>query len=320
MTIKNKTILITGGAGFIGSTLADKLLLNNKIIVIDNFDRYYSRKTKEKNISANLKNKNYTFYKLDITNKKALERIFSKHKIDIVVHLAAKVGIRNSLKNPESYVKTNILGTVNLLEIVKKNKINKMIFASSSSVYGNCNEESFSEDLSLSEPISPYAATKLAGENFCYMYHKLHGLKIICLRFFTVYGPRQRPDLAINLFSGLIKKGKPIPVFGDGNTQRNYSFVDDIVNGIILAIKYDKTNYEIVNLGGDESIRLDEMIKTLETTIGKNAIIDKQPIQECDMVKTVADITKAKKLLGYEPKTNFSNGIKMFIEFIEKNN
>ena len=315
MTIKDKTILITGGAGFIGSNLADKLIPHNKIIVIDNFDNFYDPKIKEKNISANLRNKNYIFYKSDITDITSLEKIFSENNIDIIIHLAAKAGVRASIKNPKDYIHTNILGTVNILETAKKYKIKKMLFASSSSVYGNCKEDIFSEDLKLSEPISPYAATKLAAEQFCYTYHKLYGIKILCLRLFTVYGPRQRPDLAIHKFLNLINENKPVPVYGDGSTKRNYTYIDDIVSGFISAINYEKTGYETINLGGKESIRLDNMIKTLEKALKKPVLIEYLPLQKGDVDKTAADITKAKKILDYSPKTSFNEGIKKFIEW-----
>ncbi len=309
-------ILITGGAGFIGSTLADKLIKeNNKVIVIDNFNDYYSPELKEKNVFHNLTNPNYSLYRNDICDKDAVEKIFEENKIDCVVHIAASAGVRASISNPELFVQSNIAGTINILEAMRKNNVKKMFFASSSSVYGNCKAEKFSEDLKVTEPISPYAATKSACEQFLYTYSKLYDIQSICLRFFTVFGPRQRPDLAIRKFIELIEQDKPIPVYGDGTTMRDYTYIDDIVSGIMSAIKYDKTSYEIINLGGGSPVTLNEMIETIEKVLGKNAKIDRLPMQPGDVDKTVSDITKAKSLLGYEPKTTFEEGIRKFIEW-----
>ena len=314
-------ILVTGGAGFIGSTLADKLLKieSNNIIVIDNFNDYYSPKLKEKNIKHNLDNKKYKLYRGDICDKSLLSRIFNESKIDIVVHIAASAGVRPSIDKPLDYIKNNIEGTVNILEVMKKNNVKKIVFASSSSIYGNCKEKVFSEDLKVSEPISPYAASKSACEQFLYTYSKLYNIQVIALRFFTVFGPRQRPDLAIRKFIDLIKENKPIPVYGDGTTIRDYTYVDDIVDGIIGAIKYNDTQYEIINLGGGAPVSLNQMIETIEKALNKKAKIERLPMQPGDVNKTVASITKAKKLLNYNPKTSFENGIIKFIEW-EKNN
>ena len=314
-------LLITGGAGFIGSTLADKLLKieSNNIIVIDNFNDYYSPKLKEKNIKHNLDNKKYKLYRGDICDKSLLSRIFNESKIDIVVHIAASAGVRPSIDKPLDYIKNNIEGTVNILEVMKKNNVKKIVFASSSSIYGNCKEEVFSEDLKVSEPISPYAASKSACEQFLYTYSKLYNIQVIALRFFTVFGPRQRPDLAIRKFIDLIKENKPIPVYGDGTTIRDYTYVDDIVDGIIGAIDYNDTLYEIINLGGGAPVSLNQMIETIEKALNKKAKIERLPMQPGDVNKTVASITKAKKLLNYNPKTSFENGIIKFIEW-EKNN
>ena len=313
-------ILVTGGAGFIGSTLADKLLKieSNNVIVIDNFNDYYSPKLKEKNIKHNLDNKKYKLYRGDICNKSLLSRIFNESKIDIVVHIAASAGVRPSIDKPLDYIKNNIEGTVNILEVMKKNNVKKIVFASSSSIYGNCKEEVFSEDLKVSEPISPYAASKSACEQFLYTYSKLYNIQVIALRFFTVFGPRQRPDLAIRKFIDLIKENKPIPVYGDGTTIRDYTYVDDIVDGIIGAIKYNDTQYEIINLGGGAPVSLNQMIETIEKALNKKAKIERLPMQPGDVNKTVASITKAKKLLNYNPKTSFKEGIIKFIEW-EKN-
>lgn len=309
-------ILITGGAGFIGSTLADKLLeKNNKIVVIDNFNDYYSPKLKEKNIKHNLDNKNYKLYRGDICDKNLLSKIFEENQIDVVVHIAASAGVRPSIENPLSYVKNNIEGTVNIVEVMKRKNVQRIVFASSSSIYGNCKEEIFSEDLKVSEPISPYAASKSACEQFLYTYSKLFDIQVVALRFFTVFGPRQRPDLAIRKFIDLIKENKPIPVYGDGTTIRDYTYVDDIVDGIISAINYNDTPYEIINLGGGAPVSLNQMIETIEKVLNKKATIEHLPMQPGDVSKTAADITKAKKLLNYNPKTSFKEGIIKFIEW-----
>ena len=313
-------ILITGGAGFIGSTLADKLLeKNNKIVVIDNFNDYYSPKLKEKNIKHNLDNKNYKLYRGDICDKNLLSKIFEENQIDVVVHIAASAGVRPSIENPLSYVKNNIEGTVNIVEVMKRKNVQRIVFASSSSIYGNCKEEIFSEDLKVSEPISPYAASKSACEQFLYTYSKLFDIQVVALRFFTVFGPRQRPDLAIRKFIDLITENKPIPVYGDGTTIRDYTYVDDIVDGIISAINYNDTPYEIINLGGGAPVSLNQMIETIEKVLNKKATIEHLPMQLGDVNKTAADITKAKKLLNYNPKTSFKEGVIKFIEW-EKSN
>ena len=312
-------ILITGGAGFIGSTLAYRLISNNKIIVIDNFNDYYDISIKENNVKNNLSNQNYTLYRADICDREIVRDIFEQNKIDIVIHIAARAGVRPSLENPLEYVRSNIEGTINILENMKNYNCKKIIFASSSSVYGNCTAEKFSEDLKVTEPISPYAATKSACEQFLYTYSKLYDIQAICLRFFTVYGPRQRPDLAIRKFIELIEQDKPIPVYGDGTTMRDYTYIDDIVDGIVKAINYNQTKYEIVNLGGGSPVTLNQMIETIENVLRKKAIIDRLPMQPGDVNKTVSDISKAKKLFNYCPKTSFKAGITKFVNWRKGN-
>lgn len=309
-------ILITGGAGFIGSSLADSLLNDgNDIVVVDNFNDYYAYEIKEANVKHNLDNPHYHLYKIDLTDKNALKNVFAENDFDTVVHLAGRAGVRPSIERPEDYVESNILATIHILELMKDFNVKKLVFASSSSVYGNCKAQIFSEDLKVTEPISQYAATKSACEQFCYTYHKLYNMNIVCLRFFTVYGPRQRPDLAIHKFTDLISKHQPIPVFGDGTTKRDYTYIDDIISGVKAAIAYNKTPYEIINLGGGEPVSLSQMIKTIETTLGEKAIIDRKPMQKGDVDKTVSDISKAQRLLGYNPQTRFSDGIAKFIKW-----
>lgn len=308
--------LITGGAGFIGSSLTERLLdNNNKIFVIDNFNDYYDVNLKEKNIQPFLANKNYKLYRGDICDRNLVKEIFRQNHIDVVVHIAARAGVRPSLEDPLEYVRSNIEGTINILENMKEFSCKKIVFASSSSVYGNCTAEKFSEDLKVTEPISPYAATKSACEQFLYTYSKLYGINAVCLRFFTVYGPKQRPDLAIRKFIELIEQDKSIPVYGDGSTMRDYTYIEDILNGIFAAIEYDKTPYEIINLGGGSPVTLSQMIRTIEKVLNKQAKIERLPMQPGDVNKTVSDISKAQKLLNYKPKTTFEEGIKKFVEW-----
>ena len=313
-------ILITGGAGFIGSTLADRLIKeNNKIIVIDNFNDYYDVRLKEENVSVNMDNPNYRLYRGDICDRELVKQIFEENKIGIVVHIAARAGVRPSLEDPLEYVRSNIDGTINILENMKNFDVKKIVFASSSSVYGNCKAEKFSEDLKVTEPISPYAATKSACEQFLYTYSKLYGIQALCLRFFTVYGPKQRPDLAIRKFIELIEKDEPIQVYGDGTTMRDYTYIDDIIDGIVGAINYDKTPYEIINLGGGSPVTLTEMIKTIEDILGKCAQKEYLPMQLGDVDKTVSDISKARRLLNYNPQISFKDGVRKFVEWRNSN-
>lgn len=314
-------ILITGIAGFIGSNLLDKLLQdkNNIIVGIDNLNNFYDPNIKRKNIEHNLENNNFKFYDIDLLNTKELNNLFEDYEIDSIVHLAGYGGVRPSIENPKLYIDNNIVATLNVLECMKNYNIKKMVYASSSSVYGNSKENIFVETLNVSEPISPYAMTKKACEELCYTYHKLYNINIVALRFFTVYGKRQRPDLAISKFTRLILKEKPIPVFGDGNTMRDYTYVDDIVSGIISAMEYNKTSYEIINLGGGDPVSLNRMIETIEKVLGKKAIIERMSMQKGDVDKTAADISKAKRLLNYNPSTSFEEGIDKFIQWFKNN-
>lgn len=314
--------LITGAAGFIGSNLVDKLLeMGNKVIGVDNFNDYYDISIKKSNVKNSLKNSNYTLYYVDICDSTALEEIFQKHRIDAVIHLAARAGVRPSIDNPILYQETNNIGTNIVLELTKKYNVKKMVLASSSSVYGNNKKVPFSESDNVDYAISPYAATKKANEVLGYVYHKLYDIDMIFLRFFTVFGPRQRPDLAISKFTKLILDGKELPVYGDGNTSRDYTYIDDIVNGIISAVSYVCNNtkiYEIINLGNNSPISLMEMIHTIEKFTGKQAKLKKLPMQLGDVDKTYADISKAKRLLGYNPQTSFEKGICNFVNWYKK--
>ena len=318
-----KTYLITGGAGFIGSHLADKLLSEgNKVIVIDNFNNFYNPAIKENNIKHNLNNPNYRLERIDIRNQNEVDRIFSENKIDNIMHLAAMAGVRPSIENPILYQEVNCLGSQNILEAMKKYDVKNIVFASSSSVYGNTKTVPFKETDIVDYAISPYAATKKANEVMTHVYHKLYGFNVIMLRFFTVYGERQRPDLAINKFTRLIMEEKPIPVFGDGTTSRDYTYVKDIIDGITKSLSYVETHenvYEILNLGESEPITLSKMIATIEEAVGKKAIIDRKPMQPGDVDRTYADITKAKQLIGYMPKTSFKEGIQNFVNWYKDN-
>ena len=314
-----KNFLVTGGAGFIGSHLVDRLLASDveRITVIDDFNDFYDPSIKRANIREQLDDSRYDIFELDIRDRAALEDVFDGHHFDCIVHLAARAGVRPSLSEPQLYAETNITGTLNLLELARQKNIKQFVFGSSSSVYGINAKVPFSEDDPIRHPISPYAATKGAGELLCHTYSHLYGLRCICLRFFTVYGPRQRPDLAIHKFAKLISQGKPIPVFGDGTTRRDYTYIDDIIDGVMAAIIYDKTNYEVINLGESRTVELRELISLLEEELGTRAIIERQPPQPGDVPQTFADISKARALLGYEPKTQIEAGLHRFVEWFQ---
>ena len=310
-----KNLLVTGGAGFIGSHLVDRLLQTNtdQITVVDDFNNFYTPEVKRENIREHLNDPRYKLVEADIRDRATLDEIFNQNRFDCIVHLAARAGVRPSLAEPDLYTQTNINGTVNLLELARHHGIKQFVFGSSSSVYGINAKVPFSEDDPIRQPISPYAATKAAGELICHTYSHLYGLRCICLRFFTVYGPRQRPDLAIHKFAKLITQGKPIPVFGDGATRRDYTYVDDIIDGVMAAIAYDKSNYEAINLGESRTVELRELIALLEKELGTKAIIDRQPPQPGDVPQTFADITKARALLGYNPQTQIEAGLHRFV-------
>ncbi|MBR1802802.1 MAG: SDR family NAD(P)-dependent oxidoreductase [Clostridia bacterium] len=318
-----KTYFVTGGAGFIGSSLCERLLKEgNKVIAIDNFCDFYSPKVKEHNIKGLLENSNFKLYRNDIRDKEAIKKIFDENHIDVVVHLAAMAGVRPSIENPVLYQEVNCMGTQNILEEMKAHNINQLVMASSSSVYGNCKEVPFKEDMIVDFAISPYAATKKANEVMTHVYHQLFNMKVIMLRFFTVYGPKQRPDLAINKFTRLMLADEEIPMFGDGTTSRDYTYIDDIVDGIIRSCDYVEKNenvYEILNLGNSSPVSLKEMIETIAKVIGVTPKINQLPMQPGDVERTFADVSKAKQLIGYNPKTSFEDGIKSFVNWYQQN-
>ena len=317
------TYFITGGAGFIGSTLSQKLIeQGNKVIAIDNFCDFYNPKIKENNVKELLQNENFKLYRADIRDRKALKEIFDENQIDIVMNLAAMAGVRPSIENPILYQEVNCMGTQNILEEMKEHNVKNGVFASSSSVYGNCKEVPFREDMIVDYAISPYAATKKANEVMAHVYHKLFDMNIIMLRFFTVYGPKQRPDLAINKFTRLMLEGKEIPMFGDGTTSRDYTYIDDIVDGIIKSCNYCMNNqevYEILNIGNSSPTTLKEMINTIGQALGIEPKIKQLPMQPGDVDRTYADVSKAKTLIGYEPKTTFKEGIENFVKWYKEN-
>lgn len=304
--------LVTGGAGFIGSHLVDKLLEEGwKVTVIDNFDPFYSVEIKKSNINPHLNNKNYKLIEKDIRDIEGLNASLDD-EYDLIVHLAARAGVRPSIDDPVGYQDVNVKGTQNMLELARKLDIKHFVFASSSSVYGISPHIPWREDNHILEPISPYAATKVAGELLGHVYSHLYDIRFVALRFFTVYGPRQRPDLAIHKFTKLIIEDKPIPMFGDGDTMRDYTYIDDIIDGIRSAIKYSKTKYEIINLGNNRTVSLKELINAIEDTVGKKAKITNFLSQPGDVPTTYADVEKAKILLGYSPKTDILTGLSLF--------
>lgn len=308
-------ILVTGCAGFIGSHVSEALLKRgDSVIGIDNLNDYYDVNFKKDNLKALKKHGGFSFYKKDICDFKAMKKIFEKERPEKVVHLAARAGVRASIQDPFIYEETNVKGTLNLLELAKNFKVKSFVFASSSSVYGNQQKIPFSETDHVDKPISPYAATKRAGELICYTYHHLYSMKITCLRFFIVFGPRGRPDMAPYIFMQNVMAGTAIKKFGDGKSKRDYTFIADIAKGVIAAVDKE-LEFEIINLGNNKPVELNKFISIVENLTGKKAIIDNQPMQPGDVEITYADIKKAKKLLGYEPETKFEDGMKQFYEW-----
>jgi UDP-glucuronate 4-epimerase len=315
-----KTILVTGGAGFIGSHLVDRLLTEGQwqITVVDDFNNFYDPDLKRANVNRHLEHNNYDLAEADIRDRQALERVFTKQSFDCIVHLAARAGVRPSLQLPFLYAETNINGTLNLLELARKQNVPQFVFGSSSSVYGINAKVPFSEDDPIRQPISPYAATKAAGELLAHTYSHLYGLRCVCLRFFTVYGARQRPDLAIHKFARLMTAGKQIPVFGDGSTRRDYTFIDDIISGVRAAIDYEGSSYDVFNLGESRTVELRELVSLLEKELDMKAEIDWQPLQPGDVPQTYADIGKARRLLNYNPQTPIEEGISKFVKWFRE--
>ena len=348
--------LVTGAAGFIGSHLSERLLRDGwKVVGVDNFDDFYDPKIKRRNVAGCLKNKNFQLIEADIRDGNAMDKAVG-NGVEIIIHLAARAGVRPSIAQPMLYADVNINGTMVLLEAAKKHKVSKFIFGSSSSVYGNNKKIPFSEDDSVDFPISPYAATKKAGELICHTYHHLYGICITSLRFFTVYGPRQRPDLAIHKFAKLIEQGKPIPVYGDGSMMRDFTYIDDIIDGTVAAInhltshesrlsavapalhstqcgggsaKAEATNYElrttshgfnIYNLGNASPISVNDLVTKIEKSLGKKAVREYLPPEQGDVERTFADITKAARELDYKPRTTIEEGLARFVKWLRQKN
>jgi len=307
-------ILVTGGAGFIGSHLCEKLIdSGSKIICVDNFDEFYEPAIKEDNIS-DLAAKDFELYRSDICDPVSMEEIFSKSSIDMVIHMAAKAGVRPSIREPLLYERVNIRGTINLLECCRRHNVSRFIFASSSSVYGGNEKLPFSEEDRVDFPISPYAATKKAGELICHTYNSLYKISVFCFRFFTVYGPRQRPEMAIHKFTRKILNGEDVEIYGDGSSSRDYTYIDDVISGIMNSIEKIK-GFEIINLGNSSTVKLLDLVKLIEAAAGRKARMRFIRTQPGEVFMTYANIRKAKKMLEYLPKTNIGEGVDRFIEW-----
>ena len=307
-------ILVTGGAGFIGSHLVERLLaVGHDVAILDDFNDFYDPRIKRENIAA--VSKEVKVYHVDLREDAGVRDLFHREKFEAIAHLAARAGVRPSIQHPQLYYDTNVGGTLHLLEAARATAVERFIFASSSSVYGISKTVPFSEGQHLTQTLSPYAATKIAGEFLCSTFSHLYEMRVIALRYFTVYGPRQRPDLAIHQFTTKIHAGKPIDQFGDGTTRRDYTYIDDIIQGTMAALEYDGPLFDIFNLGESETIRLKDLIAAIESALGKKAKINQLPEQPGDMPLTCADISKARKLLGYNPSTKFEDGLPRFIDW-----
>lgn len=310
--------LVTGGAGFIGSHLVERLLgLKHQVTVLDNFNDFYDPRRKRHNLVHLLLNPRLDMVEGDIRDRVMVERLLGNIHFDQIIHLAAAAGVQPSLKDPQLYLDVNVQGTFNLLTAAHYNGVKNFVFASSSSVYGINRKHPFAEDDPLNQTISPYAATKLAGEQLCSNFALSYGMQIVALRFFTVHGPRQRPDLAIHKFTKLMSEGRAIPKHGSGDTFRDYTYIDDIIDGVLAAMEYRGLPFEIFNLGGNHTVTLNELIGMLEVALRKTAVIDQRPIPAGDVPFTVSDGRKGKELLGYEPKTSIEQGIEKFVHWFQ---
>src|SRR5437870_6459930 len=307
-------ILVTGGAGFIGSHLVEKLLAGgHEVVIVDDFNDFYDPQIKHANIAGFAKD--VTVCHVDLRENESVRAVFAHEKVDAIVHLAARAGVRPSIQFPRLYYDTNVIGTLHLLEAARVTGVERFVFASSSSVYGASKTVPFSEDQHLTQTLSPYSATKVAGEFLCSTYSHLYQMRVVALRYFTVYGPRQRPDLAIHQFTRRIYAGQPIDQFGDGSTRRDYTYIDDVIQGTMAALQYQGPLYDVFNLGESETIQLKELISAIENVLGKKAKVNRLPEQPGDMPLTCADISKARKLLAYKPTTKLSEGLQKFIDW-----
>jgi len=310
-------ILVTGGAGFIGSHLVEKLVAaEQSVAILDDFNDFYDPQIKRENIEKI--SKDVPVHHVDLRENAAVRNLFHREKFDTIAHLAARAGVRPSIQHPQLYYDTNVTGTLHLLDAARTTGVERFIFASSSSVYGVSKTVPFSEEQHLTQTISPYAATKLAAEFLCSTYSHLYQLRVVALRYFTVYGPRQRPDLAIHQFTKKIYAGQPIDQFGDGTTRRDYTYIDDIIQGTMAALTYNGSLFDIFNLGESETIQLKDLIEKIEKALGKEAKINQLPEQPGDVPLTCADISKARRLLGYNPTTQLSEGLPRFIEWFKQ--
>lgn len=315
---KPQRIVVTGGAGFIGSHVVDALLARgDEVIAIDSFDPFYDPRTKRNNLAAASESAAFRLFEEDIRDCAALSKALDDAPCDAVIHLAAAVGVRPSIGDPSRYAAMNVEGTASVLELARQKGITRFIFGSSSSVYGDRSDGPFAESDPVDSPVSPYAATKRAGELLCHNAHSVAGLSVMCLRFFTVYGSRQRPDLAIHKFVAMMERGEPIALFGDGTTRRDYTHVGDITAGVLAALDHtaDTTEFEIVNLGGGHPVTLAELVDLLETLLGTKASVERLPPQSGDVTQTHASIEKASRLLGFKPLMNFEDGLREFVEW-----
>lgn len=310
------TVFVTGGAGFIGSHLCESLLkTGHQVVSLDNFDPFYDPEIKERNVAGLAGNRNFRLLRGDIRDRQVLRDVFRDHDVDAVVHLAAKAGVRPSIQHPVEYMDVNVNGTAALLEAMREAGVRRFVFGSSSSIYGNQEKMPFSETDDVSAPISPYAASKRSGELLAYTFHHLYGMEVACLRFFTVYGPRQRPDLAIHKFTRLALAGKPIPLYGDGLTRRDYTFVEDITGGILRLLDTPAWGFEIFNLGNGRPITLLDMVHAIEQALDKKLEINYMDKQPGDVEQTHADIGKAEAFFGYRPAVGFPEGVRRFVEW-----
>jgi UDP-glucuronate 4-epimerase len=307
-------ILVTGGAGFIGSHLVEELLAaGHQVAILDDFNDFYDPQIKHANLAGVAKD--VTMYHVDLRDGSSVRNLFHREKFETVAHLAARAGVRPSIQQAELYYDTNVSGTLHLLDAASVTGVERFVFASSSSVYGISKKVPFSEEQHLTQTLSPYAATKIAAEFLCSTYAHLYQMRVVALRYFTAYGPRQRPDLAIHQFTRRIYAGQPIEQFGDGTTRRDYTYIDDVIQGTMAALKYDGPLFDIFNLGESDTIQLKDLIAAIESALGKKAKVNRLPEQPGDMPLTCADISKARKLLGYNPTTRFSDGLPRFMEW-----
>src|SRR5881397_878454 len=307
-------VLVTGGAGFIGSHLAEKLLASgHQVVILDDFNDFYDPQTKHANVAGLARD--VTVYHVDLRDSESVRNLFHREKLGAIAHLAARAGVRPSIQQPRLYYDTNVTGTLHLLEAARVTGVERFVFASSSSVYGASKRIPFSEDEHLTQTFSPYAATKIAGEFLCSTYSYLYNMRVVALRYFTVYGPRQRPDLAIHQFTRRIYAGQPINQFGNGSTRRDYTYIDDVIQGTMAALQYEGPLFDVFNLGENDTIQLKDLIAAIENSLGKKAKINQLPEQPGDMPLTCADISKARKLLDYKPTTRLSDGLPRFIEW-----